>query len=189
MRTPFLFSLLLPAVVLTVGCDSYYSAEIDAPEICFGGIEFPFVPPVPSEVSGHIEPGTETTTEHTVSGDELGIPDLDKLELELNATSLAMMPMSGVADLEFIHSLSIRAVPAEPESDLAPVVLAEQDAGDRGDDGALRVLPGSPADLAPLLRAGDVTFQVALTGELPEVEWQAQMELCVHARASYREQM
>lgn len=150
------------------------SAEIDAPEICVGGMELPFRP----EAYG-------TTTEDSISGDDLGVPDSDSLDLVVIVRSVAITPTEGVSDLDFLSSLSVRAASAEPDSGLDEVMLIQMDGGDHMDDGSMFAEPTQPADIADHLRAGEVVFRVDIDGALPDTMWMTDMDLCVHAVANY----
>jgi hypothetical protein len=175
MRTHFALFGLSSLLALGAGCDPVlFSAELDAPEVCVGGLPLPF----PAE-------SIDATTDQAISGDELGVPDSDDLELKVKVRSLALTPVTGVTDLSFMQGLSVWAASADPASDLPDVTIIDMDAGDLQDDGSLYVEPPSPVEIGDHLRAGDVLFTVEVAGDRPEMTWAAEMELCVHANARF----
>lgn len=171
MRTLNVFFALSSLLALGAGC---FSAELDAPEVCVGGLPLPFP-----------EDAADASTEQAISGDELGMPDSDDFALEVKVRSLAIKPVMGVTDLDFMEAMSVWAAPADPASSLTEVAIVEMASGELQDDGSLRVEPPVPVEIGAHLQAGDVLFNVELAGDRPETSWVAEMELCVHAKARY----
>jgi hypothetical protein len=170
MRT--LVSTFGPLFALALaGC---FSADIDVPEVCVGGLAIP-VPPA----------STDITAEDTLSADELGVPDSDDIELGVEVRSVSIAAIQGVDDLSFIDQISVIAAPADPGSSVPEVALIAMDGGDLQADGSLRSEPSPRPELADLLRAGEVQFRVEMAGDRPDHRWMADMELCVHASAHY----
>ena len=177
MRTLFPVSGLLSLLALGAGCEPVlFSAEIDAPEVCVGGLELPF-PPSSFDVE----------TEDTISADDLGIPDDEALELALRLRSLSITPMAGVGDLGFLDALIVTATPVDPDSELPELVLIDMDSGDLREDGSLYAEPPSPVEMAHYLRSGDLLFRVEASGERPDFMWAAELELCFDASARYEQ--
>ena len=171
MRTLVTAFGLLPALALGAGC---FSAELDAPDVCVGGLAVPF--PANS---------FDAATDETISADDLGVPDSDQLDLRVEVRSLAVAPLVGVTDLDFVSALSVHAAAADPASALPEMPIIDMDAADMQDDGTLFAETPDPVDITDYLLAGDVRFIVNAAGEEPEMDWAAAMELCVHANAHY----
>ena len=167
---------LVPVLGLAAGCSDpvLFSAEIDAPEICISGLRVPFPP---SNYEGN--------TDSPISGQDLGMPDSDAFDLDVTVRAVGITPVSGVRDLEFLDALTVSAVPADPSSGLPELMLVEMDEADHMPDGAMYAEPEAPANIATHLEAGDVFFRFGLSGQLPDTVWEADVDLCVHAVASY----
>ena len=166
----------LAVLALGAGCDpALFSAKIDAPEVCLGGLAVPFPPD-----------GEDVASEDTISADELGVPSGDDIDLTVNVRSLALAPMSGVSDLRFLDLVSVRAAPADPASQLHSVGLVEMDATSMMEDGSMYAEPPAPVDISEHLRAGELLFRIDATGDQPDFLWMAEMELCVEAIARYK---
>jgi hypothetical protein len=175
MRTLLSALALLPALGLAAGCDPVlFSAEVDAPEICISGLRVPFPPS-----------GYTGSTDHPIAGEDLGFPDGDDFEIDVSVRSVGIIPTVGVDDLSFIDALSVRAVPADPASDLGDLMLVEMNDANHMNDGSMYAEPREPANIADHLRGGDVLFKFDLAGDLPDVLWETEMDLCVHAVARY----
>ena len=158
MRTLVSVFGLVSVLALGAGCDPVlFSAELDAPDLCVGGMALPFPPD-----------SFDASTEQTISADDLGVPDDDQLELQVSVTSLHIAPLLGVGDLGFVHSVTVHASAADPTSALSSVSIVEMDAGDMQGDGSLYVEPPAPVDISPYLLAGDVVFTVQAAGERPD---------------------
>ncbi len=176
MRNVFSVLSLVPLLTLAAGCEpALFSAEIDAPEICISGLSVPFPPS-----------GYTGDTDSPISGDDLGFPDSDGFEIDVKVLSVGITATDGVEDLEFLDTLSVSAAPADAATDLPELMLIEMDEADHTSDGAMYSRAAQPANIADHLSAGDVFFRFALTGDLPDVVWHADMDLCVHAVASYK---
>lgn len=164
----------LPALLLAAGC---FSAKIDAPEVCLGGLALPFPPNSAS---------SDVATEDTISADDLGVPEDEDLDLTVNVRSLAMASMSDeVSDLGFFDLVTVHAAPADPASELQAVALVEMDGDSMMEDGSMYGEPPSPVDISDHLRAGELLFRVDASGDRPDFMWMAEMELCVEAVARY----
>lgn len=176
MRTITSLFGLLPVIVLGAACDQpmLFSAELDAPDICIGGMRVPFPPS-----------GYAGNTEHPISGEDLGMPDGDGYDLDVTVHAVGITASSGVDDLDFLDALTVTAVSADPATGLPELMLVEMDDADHTGDGAMYAEPAHPANIATHLRAGDVFFRLDLSGDLPDTLWEADMDLCVHAVASY----
>lgn len=167
---------LVPVLGLAAGCSDplSFSAEIDAPEICISGLRVPFPP---SDYQGN--------TDSPISGQDLGMPDSDAFDLDVTVSAVGLTPISGVRDLGFLDALTVSAVAADPASALPELMLVEMDEADHTPDGAMYAEPEAPANIAAHLESGDVYFRFGLSGELPDTVWEADVDLCVHAVASY----
>jgi hypothetical protein len=167
---------LVPVLGFAAGCDQpvLFSAEIDAPDICISGLRVPFPP---SDYHGN--------TDSPISGQDLGMPDADAFELDVTVRAVGITAVSGVSDLGFLDALTVSAVAADPGSALPELMLVEMDEADHTADGAMYAEPETPANIATHLEAGDVFFRFGLSGQLPDTVWEADVDLCVHAVASY----
>jgi hypothetical protein len=175
MRNLFSLCGSLAVLALGAGCDqSLFSAKIEAPEVCLGGLAVPFPPD-----------SFDVASEDTISADELGMPDDENLDLTVNVRSLALTPMAGVSDLGFIDVLNVHAAPADPASQLPWVALIAMDGTSMMADGSMYGEPPSPVDISDHLRSGDILFRIDAAGERPDFMWMAEMELCVDAVARY----
>jgi hypothetical protein len=164
---------LLSSLALGAGCDPVlFSAELDAPDLCVGGLALPF----PAD-------SFDASTAQTISADDLGVPDNDDIDLQVSVRSLSLAPLVGVDDLGFVQSLSVHAAAADPASALPGVSIVDMDSGEMQDDGSLYVEPPAPVDISAYLRSGDVLFTVEAAGDRRETAWAASMEVCVHANA------
>lgn len=175
MRTLITISSLLATAVFASGCDPVlFSAEVDAPEICISGLRVPFPPS-----------GYTGNTDHPISGESLGFPDSEDLELDVSVRSVGIAPTVGVDNLDFLDGLSVSAVPVDLNSDLDEVMLVEMSDADHVGDGSMYAEPEQPVNIADHLRGGDILFKFDLSGDLPDFVWETEMDLCVHAKASY----
>jgi len=170
MRKFVPFCGALTILALSAGC-----AKIEAPEVCLGGMAVPFPPDT-----------FDVATEDAISADELGVPDDDSVDLTVNVRSVALAPMSGVDDLEFLDRVTVHAAPAAPDSALPELALVEMDAASMTEDGSMYGEPAEPVDISEHLRDGEVLFRIGATGKGPDSMWMAQMELCVEAVARYQ---
>ncbi len=172
MRNLFSVCGLLPVLALGAGC---FSAKIEAPEVCLGGLAVPFPPD-----------SFDAATEDTISADDLGVPDDEDVDLKVHVRSLAFAPMTGVGDLSFLDTLAVHAAPADPASELHAVALVEMDDANMMEDGSMYGEPQDPVDITEHLRAGEMLFRIDAAGDRPDVMWMAEMELCVEAVARYK---
>lgn len=179
MRLSLVLLLLLPAVA----CDgTYLSAHVEAPDICATGMEVQFPPAIAAEAAGK--------TEKSLSVDDLGLDGSALLEGEVlvEITSVTLVATEGADDLAFVDLLRMRATPVDedrhgkPDRD-APVVVA-MDGGDLV-DGTLHVEPETPVDITEHLRAREVLFGVELAGDLPDLPWRGELDVCIRAETSY----
>lgn len=174
-RTLAPFLGIVPVLVLG-GCEPvYFSAKLDAPSVCLNGFAFSFAPS-----------GTSAVSEDMMSGDDLGVPDWNDLELDVMVMGVALAPTAGVSDLGFVEALSVRAAPADQASDVPEIMVVDMDGADLMSDGRLYAEPESPVDIAPHLRGGDVVLKIDVAGDLPAGAWESDLDLCVHAKARYR---
>jgi hypothetical protein len=175
MRTLVSVFALLPVLALGAGCDPVlFSAEIDAPAVCIGGmaLEFP--------------PGSfDASTDETISADDLGVPDDDQFDLHVSVKSLSLSPLPGAGDLSFVDSVSVHAKAGDPATTLPQVSIGDMDSGDMQDDGSLYLEPPAPVAIGQYLLAGAVVFAVQASGDRPESVSGATMEVCVHANARF----
>ena len=177
---PLLSILVLSLGILLSACEmSYFAADVQASEVCVVDmtVSFPAVPPVVgmSDVT--------TQLETTIGEDDLGIQLSDELELDVGVLSVALAPLTGVADLAFVEEIAV-TVGAE-ESDIPSTLVVQLTASDRIGNGGLYSEPEEAVDVTAHIRAGELVMDFDLSGELPDQAWEANIDLCLAADAGY----
>lgn len=169
---------LAPALLLFTACEPvYFSARVDVPEMCISGLKVTF-PPMTAGA----------TADNTLTADDIGLSELDTVDVDLDVDVLAvgLTPSAGVSDLGFLDTLKVKASSLDDGAELPAVNVIEMDRGDHLGDGAMYAEQAQPVNIATYLRAGQVVFAVDLEGDLPQVEWSTELDLCVHASAGYK---
>jgi len=174
---------ILPLVFLAStasACEmSYFAADIQASEVCVTNMAVAF-PGVPAAVGmGELATSLETS----VGKEDLGIQLSEDLDVDVAVLSVGLAPRLGVTDLAFVNELAV-IVSAE-ESGLPSTLVVQLGAGDRMGDGALYAEPDDAVDVSAHIRAGELVMDFELSGELPETEWEANIDLCMSAGAGY----
>ena len=176
--THLALAALAPALLLQTACQPvYFSARVDVPEMCISGLEVSFPPGAAA-----------ATADNTLTADDIGLSELDpvNVDLSVNVLAVGLTPDAGVTDLGFLDTLRVKASSLDDSAELPAISVIEMDRGDYLGDGAMYAEQAQPVNIATYLRAGQVAIAVDLEGDLPQVEWSTQLDLCVHAAAGYQ---
>lgn len=173
--TPFRALLLATCALLATGCDSLFSIEAEAEEICKSEPDVAFPAAVPLAVS----------VQHTLSfplGDFADpLPPEADLETELR---LKLFEVSANTDLSGIEraSVSVRRPGTEDT-----ILLGEYRRTSTAPTRTLRFSGSGAVDLLDLARQEELDFVFEARGTLPSQQWQATLRACagIRAQATY----
>jgi hypothetical protein len=163
------------ASALAAGCEpSFFAVHVEATEVCLVelGVAFPGL-------------GPDAVLETSIVEDELGLPLVDGVELDIELSSVTLAPAGAMQDLTFIDRLSIELDGGDEESELPPLPLVELGPDHRVPGGALYGEPPGGVDVTAYVEAGELFLGFELAGDLPSEPWQATMDLCLDIEAAY----
>tara|TARA_R110002073_G_scaffold218689_3_gene378980 strand:+ start:1117 stop:1674 length:558 start_codon:yes stop_codon:yes gene_type:complete len=173
---------LLPIVAflpLFTACDTqvdWLVIETEIQEVCMVDLvsEFEGVTPIPG--------GPEGIVRRVLGTEDLGITLSDKFSAEMYLRGVGIYSADGVESFDFINTLRVEVAAGN-----APVVeLLSFDASAENGD-ALFVPSKSAVDLAAYIESDDMELRVEFSGTMPEQAWSANLEVCLNAKAAYRE--
>ncbi len=175
MRTPSLRALLLSAALLATGCESLFTIEAEAEEICKteADVAFPGVLPINGNVRHSLTFPLGDFSEP--------LPAEADLKSEIRLKVFEVTADTDVSGIERA-SVSVRK-PGSEES----IRIGEYRRTGSGPTQTLRITGTSSVDLLDLARQEELEFTFEASGALPSQDWTADLKACagVRAEASY----
>ena len=174
MRTNSFRTLLLCCALplFTTGCESLFSIEVEAEEICKteNDLSFPAAPPL----SGSVEQSFQIPLGDFANA----LPDDTDVETQLR---LKLFDATATTDISGIEraSLSVRK-PGSTEY----VLLGEfRRTGTGGPTNKLQLTSSGEVDVLDLAKQEQMEFLFQATGSPPSQSWSADVKVCVGAKA------
>ncbi|MBU8895443.1 hypothetical protein DRW03_14510 [Corallococcus sp. H22C18031201] len=176
MRIPSYRALLLCAAPLLVtGCDSLFTLEVEAEEIC----------KTQADVSFPAAPSGTASVQQTLS---LPLGDFaEPLPEDVEVTSalrLKTFEVDANTDLSGIERATVSL--RKPGSDEV-ILVGEYRRSGTGPVRQIRLTGGGAVDVLDLAKQSNLDFVFDAKGSLPSTQWTANMKVCaaVKARANY----
>lgn len=146
---------------------------MEAPEVCAVDLELDFAPGIPTALT------------RAFSGSELLGDIAEELSAEVELLGIALAAESGVADLEFVDHLRVRAEAAGVDELETVELIDARRPADHPPDELWSVAATSRPNLVEYLYGPELVIAVELRGDMPESPFSLTTELCFSARASY----
>lgn len=114
------------------------------------------------------------------------IHDLTKLDANLELVRAEIHAVSGISDFSFIQAAHLSVSSGDANSTLPPVTMFNCD-GDCDPNGATLEIPATEANnVVDYLRTDSIKVDVSFKGQLPNVDWMMNVDVCFKASASYK---
>lgn len=150
--------------------------EVDAEEVCLSYPNFQ----VPA-VAG----GQKKINQTFVFDDLSAVKDLTDLDANVEFVRAEVRATSGITNFDFIHAVHIVVSGGTADASLPPMTMYDCN-GDCVPEGDRLEIPAAVGnDAIKYLRADSIQIDVAFEGDVPAVEWTADLDVCLKARAGY----
>jgi hypothetical protein len=177
MTTPMITkSALLFGVGLGMlpGCP-LLDVQVDAPEVCltYPNLQIPAVT------------GVSALQKTFVFDDLSSIKDIAKLDGNLQFIRADIRATSGIDSFAFVEAAHLVVSSGDPASTLPPLTIYNCD-GDCAPDGNQLELPAAAANNAlAYLRESSIVIDLDFQGQVPEIAWTMDVDVCMKAQAGY----
>lgn len=177
MRTTSLRALLLSATaLLATGCDSLFSIEAEAEEICKSEPDLSFPAALPITVS------VERTLTFPLGDFADPLPEEADVETELR---LKLFEVTADTDLSGIERATVSV--RRPGTSEQPILIGEYRRTTTAPTQTLRLTGSGAVNLLDMAREEELDFIFEARGSLPSEDWTATLRACagVRAQANY----
>jgi hypothetical protein len=164
-RIAIAFAVLAPLS----GC-AIFSVEAEIPEMCMTFHD---------RMIAGVPAGEEFARSITVDPLEFFGPWVE-LDAEITQARATLVARRGVSDLSFLESLTV--VMRGTTQDALPLVNCV-DYACASDDMVSTLADTTPDGIMNIVREGDISLDLVMTGDLPESEWVVDVQVCVSGRA------
>ncbi len=168
---------LLPLVAACETDLDWLVVESEVQELCIVDLS--------SEFDGisELATGVDGIVSRVFGNEDLGITLSDKFSTKMYLRGVGIYADDGIDDFGFIDSLRVEVSTAGGQ---AVELLSANPTANRAD---WFVASDSGVDIATYFESEDMQLLVEFVGSMPEVNWSANLEVCVRAEAAYRESL
>ena len=169
-----------PLLLLTVlsGACTFVEVDADIQALCATRHDVA-VEAVPARAAAYID---EVEVESEVDLAELDL--FDDANADLRFDTIRFRPTSGVEDMTFIESAHVTVSSGDPASTLPTLTVIDCD-GDCPHEGVDLLIPAdSDANAADYATGAPLVVGAIVGGELPDVAWTMDIEVCARGTAS-----
>ncbi len=174
------YVLLFCILPIVTACESdldWLVVESEVQELCIVDLS--------SEFDGisELASGVDGIVSRVFGNEDLGITLSDKFSTKMYLRGVGIYAADGIEDFGFIDSLRVEVSTAGGQ---AVELLNANPIADSED---WFVASESGVDIATFIESEDMQLLVEFVGTMPKVDWAANLEVCVHAEAAYRESL